>query len=721
MAESECAICLDNFLEGEDITCLPCAHRYHAECINEHAFVHGVDIMDIRCPKCRKTPSEVQTEAQTLLEASPAALPGTPETIVASEPASPAGDGAPQPAGVDDVIDAVPPASPLGVINVADIATDVPATQQEPRDREGVPQQDAIALGGAVPQQDAQPLPPQQDAEPLPPQQDAEPLPPQPDAEPLSPQQDAPPLPPQQDAEPLAPQQDAQPLLLERATVDDDMPLAQVAQAIAPKGSLLSMIRSRSKSANIDGQLATAQPRRRAKSSPAVTSKGPPTAKANVAGPPPPPPQTAAALPADAGAQAKGKRAAVPAKGAPAAKKAKVAAKAPVINVAKNANVGLPPNLVKAAGAVQPSLSSDAGPPPPPPKHAATVRTADADGQAKGNRAAGPANDAPPAKKAHGAKATTPVNNVEVPLRPDRSEALGSMVGSSIDHLVDVYNDVYHELVDTSDELVDVNAESANNKRQRALLDPSLCQCELCGSIVEMGRARIRSKKQGTFNCVKCCSTVTKLYRETGGVPKLDSLSEAQINEFYTRAQKCFTTLELQSLKMEFSVTHEAHRAIYYDNQGKFLPLSVWKNMGYDVDRIKNFSNPHDVRSDPVLGEVYRVVTMVTGDRGHESTVVSESWNAKGSGKGPKAGPEQILALTQALKNAKTIQKDDAADAKKKEKVLKACNTCEVKIKNILAMNPGAFSESVLESVQSLLASMPALVDADAKDAYMII
>ena len=645
-ASPACAICLLAFEEGEQTTRLPCFHMYHTECIDAHAITHGMCVMDMRCPQCRKTPTEVDAAARALLEAAPApapVMPGIPEIIDVSEPSSPAGDGAGQSfAGVDGVIDAVPPASPVGVIDVADIATDVPATQQDQQDRDdSVPQQDAIALGGAAPQQDAQILSP------------------------------------------------------ERAMSDDDMPLEQVrARANAP-GSLLGMMIARARS-----QPAKAPQRRRAKSSP-------PVAKANVACPPPPPPKPAATVPADAGAQAKGKRA-PPAKKANVAKAIAKAAKAAVgpppslveaANVASKAAVGPPPSLAKAAVGPPPSLveANVAGPPPPPPKLAATVPGA----QAKGKRAAGPANGAPPAKKANVAQAKAPVINVdEVPLRPDRSEA----PGSSNDHLV----------------LADGAAASTDNVHdnnlQLALVDPELCQCGLCGSIVQMAKVRILSKKQGTYTCAKCASTVTKLYRETGGVPKLTGMTPIQINEFYTRAQTCFTALELHNLKKEFNVTKEAQQAIYYDNQGKYLPLSVWGKMGYDVDAIKNLSSPQDVRSDPVLGDVYRVVTMMTGQRGHEGTIVSECLGVKGSGKG-QTNPEQILALTGELKKAKNMQKDAEASKKKKANLLKTCATNEMKIRNILAMNPGAFSESVLQSVESLLASVPALVDSDVKDA----
>ena len=39
---------------------------------------------------------------------------------------------------------------------------------------------------------------------------------------------------------------------------------------------------------------------------------------------------------------------------------------------------------------------------------------------------------------------------------------------------------------------------------------------------------------------------------------------------------------------------------------GTYLPLSVWKKMGFDIEKIKKFSKPADIEDHEVLGQTYR-------------------------------------------------------------------------------------------------------------------
>jgi hypothetical protein len=59
----------------------------------------------------------------------------------------------------------------------------------------------------------------------------------------------------------------------------------------------------------------------------------------------------------------------------------------------------------------------------------------------------------------------------------------------------------------------------------------------------------------------------------------------------------------------------ESHGQFYCDG-GKFLPLSVWANMGYDVDRIERLTLKEDSREDRVLGKTFRVRVLSTGNKG---------------------------------------------------------------------------------------------------------
>merc|ERR1740121_1982137 len=48
-SQGQCAVCLDVFLEGEEIRTLPCMHRFHLECIDKWLLKRP------RCPTCKQS------------------------------------------------------------------------------------------------------------------------------------------------------------------------------------------------------------------------------------------------------------------------------------------------------------------------------------------------------------------------------------------------------------------------------------------------------------------------------------------------------------------------------------------------------------------------------------------------------------------------------------------------------------------------------------------
>ncbi|XP_009335405.2 probable E3 ubiquitin-protein ligase RHY1A [Pyrus x bretschneideri] len=47
-ASQDCSICLESFMDGDKLICLPCEHRFHAACLSPWAHIRG------DCPYCRK-------------------------------------------------------------------------------------------------------------------------------------------------------------------------------------------------------------------------------------------------------------------------------------------------------------------------------------------------------------------------------------------------------------------------------------------------------------------------------------------------------------------------------------------------------------------------------------------------------------------------------------------------------------------------------------------
>jgi hypothetical protein len=88
-------------------------------------------------------------------------------------------------------------------------------------------------------------------------------------------------------------------------------------------------------------------------------------------------------------------------------------------------------------------------------------------------------------------------------------------------------------------------------------------------------------------------------------------LSLEQQMSFYNGAHDMETS-DMLKKATELLEGSEAHGEFYIDG-GKFLPLSVWANQGYDVDRIERLTLKEDTKEDRVLGKTFRVKVLVTG------------------------------------------------------------------------------------------------------------
>jgi hypothetical protein len=85
---------------------------------------------------------------------------------------------------------------------------------------------------------------------------------------------------------------------------------------------------------------------------------------------------------------------------------------------------------------------------------------------------------------------------------------------------------------------------------------------------------------------------------------------------------------ETVSQLSDFLSKYETHES-YYEDKGKFLPLSVWDRQGYDVQMIKDRSDPKDKMVHPILGDVYCVRILNTGARGVEGLKQIENLKAR--------------------------------------------------------------------------------------------
>ena len=185
--------------------------------------------------------------------------------------------------------------------------------------------------------------------------------------------------------------------------------------------------------------------------------------------------------------------------------------------------------------------------------------------------------------------------------------------------------------------------------------------CGTCGTTVEMERARCRSKHKQTWVCKRCEVKLVTLRRTFGTwpVPGFTKITKEDQQAFY---RDCRDASSLKrELSQRFQIYEETERQ-YYVNGGKFLPLSVWDEKGYNVADIEEKSLPEDIRVDPIMGLTYRVKIMEMGQKGEKRHVarqafsarsVAQSNNAKQRSANAKAKKSKIDASTGAVTDAK--------------------------------------------------------------------
>ena len=138
------------------------------------------------------------------------------------------------------------------------------------------------------------------------------------------------------------------------------------------------------------------------------------------------------------------------------------------------------------------------------------------------------------------------------------------------------------------------------------------------------------NKTAGLWRCDRCCVKITQLHRAFGRWP-VDSFSRLSVSEqqsFMNSVKSVNRGKETVSQLSDFLSKYETHES-YYEDKGKFLPLSVWDRQGYDVQMIKDRSDPKDKMVHPILGDVCRVRILNTGARGAEGLKQLENLKAR--------------------------------------------------------------------------------------------
>ena len=197
--------------------------------------------------------------------------------------------------------------------------------------------------------------------------------------------------------------------------------------------------------------------------------------------------------------------------------------------------------------------------------------------------------------------------------------------------------------------------------------------CSACGNQCEVKNCRVRSKRDGTWQCTACDVSLTQLNRELGaGFGKV--LSKFPVEKAVEFFNKCRGNSS-KTTKAMFQEYQEKYvqKEDYYETGGSFLLLSVWARKGYDAEAIKSKSKPSDVMPGRMFDHVYRVPALYVATRVGETSREGGSANASSKGnmsslvkelmqRIPKSGGEPPAAAAASSSAEGREQVDDESD-----------------------------------------------------------
>jgi len=131
------------------------------------------------------------------------------------------------------------------------------------------------------------------------------------------------------------------------------------------------------------------------------------------------------------------------------------------------------------------------------------------------------------------------------------------------------------------------------------------------------------SKKRNQKMCKSCSSTRTTYYK-AGEMDRFAVMTDEERYKIFEEAKGLSGRARLELIR-EVKTTNFDEQFKEEGDLGEFKPLSVWKTLGYDVDRIERLSEPCDIREHKVLGTTYRVSVEYSKDAKKKGTQKSDA------------------------------------------------------------------------------------------------
>ena len=188
-------------------------------------------------------------------------------------------------------------------------------------------------------------------------------------------------------------------------------------------------------------------------------------------------------------------------------------------------------------------------------------------------------------------------------------------------------------------ETLTIGAYSSPETIANQWINPKLVWCADCNTQRDVDCCRLMGKQPVKFRCKTCACTFSKLYNGLGGgsTKTLAKMPAVERIEF----MKCGSSMSTKQLKEKLSMFEYQYSTTEeeYDYGGEFKPLSVWQNLGYDVDAISRNSLPKDIATCRLFGTVHRVPTFKISEKFRKGNTTNKRRTFRDRSSSPVASP----------------------------------------------------------------------------------
>ena len=186
--------------------------------------------------------------------------------------------------------------------------------------------------------------------------------------------------------------------------------------------------------------------------------------------------------------------------------------------------------------------------------------------------------------------------------------------------------------------------------------------CTWCGT--KAIKLRCVSKRKCSFKCNTCNTRLVQLNAIYGNWPteQFRLVSDAAKQEFYASIADVQGKVALETKTSAFLNVFEKNASVYSD-VGEFLPLSVWQAKGFNIDDIERNTQVENTADHPVLGKVYRVAILSTGQAGEQGTERRTKLAKTTGAAATSSSPASIGGAAAAPVAANTAQSREAAQS----------------------------------------------------------